>query len=124
MSQQLYDINELRNDHGIKLVQIIDKANMKYKDVKREWKLNAKKVEKYQEKFNEVMSSNSQLLKIKKEYEETIKSLETQASDLQKEHTFIKKKVLPKGNEDDLAMYNPFELHQRMRYFQNMYEIR
>lgn len=70
------------------------------------------------------MNSNSQLLKIKKEYEETIKSLETQASDLQKEHTFIKKKVLPKGNEDDLAMYNPFELHQRMRYFQNMYEIR
>ena len=83
------------------------------------WNLN--KVEKYEEKFRKVQESYAELLKINKKYEETIKNLEIQAADLQKEHSFIKKSVLSWGKEEDLSMYNPFELHQRMRYFECMY---
>jgi len=58
------------------------------------------------------------------ELEKVIKNVKDQNEKYNTRINELKKQLYKFDKNDDISHLNPFEMHQKMRYYENMYEIR
>lgn len=128
MANQLVKMDQKYTDDVISLGKIMDKGssvfNDKYKSVKYESMKANKMIEKYQSEYNKIREKCKSYQEKVKELEKEIRKLNKHKDWLEKENKDFRKKLFKFEKDVDVCILNPFEMHERMRYYENMYEIR